>query len=237
MLDIRTFDARQGGNVLYKALAHPLAAEAVVLLAARLPRDGLAVYDPEGVADALWALHPAMPRAREAYVHDVGEIGQRRAGVAALPLAALPRSECSVLLVAGFDAGRIVARIRALVPDGMEVVTLDEVRLPAGLLTNAGRYLDKLNFANNWVFFRDAGGLHTRLGTANYWANYGASGVRLWLRLFGGDGAVLAEWEETLPDGPGGSASTAGRCGRGSGWGSSPGSCSCTRWGRRGTTW
>ena len=29
MLDIPTFDQRQGGNVVYKALAHPLAAEAV----------------------------------------------------------------------------------------------------------------------------------------------------------------------------------------------------------------
>ena len=29
MLDIQTFDARAGGNVLYKAFAHPVAAEAV----------------------------------------------------------------------------------------------------------------------------------------------------------------------------------------------------------------
>ena len=35
MLDIKTFDARQGGNVLYKAFAHPLAAEAIARLAGR----------------------------------------------------------------------------------------------------------------------------------------------------------------------------------------------------------
>ena len=29
MLQIQTFDQRQGGNVLYKALAHPLAAEGI----------------------------------------------------------------------------------------------------------------------------------------------------------------------------------------------------------------
>ena len=29
MLNIQTFDARAGGNVIYKALAHPLAAEAI----------------------------------------------------------------------------------------------------------------------------------------------------------------------------------------------------------------
>ncbi|MGL1102755.1 hypothetical protein ACSTLM_00920, partial [Vibrio parahaemolyticus] len=31
-------------------------------------------------------------------------------------------------------------------------------------------------------------------------------GVRLWLRLFGADGAVLAEWEERVPDGEAGGA-------------------------------
>ena len=30
MLQIQTFDQRAGGNVLYKALAHPLAAEAIM---------------------------------------------------------------------------------------------------------------------------------------------------------------------------------------------------------------
>ena len=29
MLNIRTFDAHAGGNVIYKALSHPLAAEAI----------------------------------------------------------------------------------------------------------------------------------------------------------------------------------------------------------------
>ena len=29
MLNIQTFDARAGGNVIYKALAHPLAAEGI----------------------------------------------------------------------------------------------------------------------------------------------------------------------------------------------------------------
>ena len=42
------------------------------------------------------------------------------------------------------------------------------------LLTNRTRYLDKLNFATNFAFFRDANGLSTRLVSANYWAGYGA---------------------------------------------------------------
>ena len=202
MLNIQTFDARAGGNVLYKALAHPVAAEAIARLAARF--DGpLAVYDPDGVADALWALNPVMPPPVEMYVHDVVQLGGKRAGVAAGALTDLPRSGCRWLLIAAFDAGRVAARIAHLVPAGMQVVTLDEAKLPADMLT-AARYLDRTNFATNYAFFRDEGGLHTRLVTANYWAGYGAGAVRLWLRLYDAAGAVLAQWEE--PAGPGGIA-------------------------------
>ncbi len=207
MLDIQTFDARAGGNVLYKAFAHPVAAEAVQRLAARLRDAGpLAVYDPDGVSDALFALHPAMPKAAESYVHDVQQIGQIRAGVPARPLADLLRSACAALLVAAFDAGRVVARIKPMLPPGMAAATLDEARLPEGMLSNPRRYLDRVNFATNYAFFRDQGGLHTRLVTANYWAGYGAGTMRLWLRLFDGAGAVLAEWEQPVPPGGAGIA-------------------------------
>jgi hypothetical protein len=222
MLDIQTFDARAGGNVLYKAFAHPVAAEAVGRLAARLRAAGtLAVYDPDGVCGALLALNPTMPAADESYVHDVAHIGQPRAGAPARPLVDLPRSRAATLLIAAFDAGRVQARIAHMVPPGMAVLTLDEARLPAAMLTNPRQYLDRVNFATNYAFFRDldnkngdngtgddgnGGGLHTRLVTANYWAGYGAKSVRLWLRLFDGAGAVLAEWEEAVPPGPGGIA-------------------------------
>jgi hypothetical protein len=72
------------------------------------------------------------------------------------------------------------------------------------MLTVPSRTLDRLNFATNFVFFRDQDGLSTRLVSANYWAGYGAGPVRLWLRLFGADGAPLATWEQDLPAGPGG---------------------------------
>ena len=210
MLDIQTFDARAGGNVLYKAFAHPLAGEKTAVLAERLrAAGGLAVYDPDGVADALWALNPAMPPAAEVYVHDVAEIGVLRAGVAARALVDLAGSGAATLLVAAFDAGRIVARIAPQVPAGMRVVTLDEARLPDAMLSNPRRYLDRLNFATNYAFFRYTGeesGLHTRIVTANYWAGYGAGAVRLWLRLFAGDGSVLAEWEEPVAAGAAGIA-------------------------------
>ena len=109
MLDIKTFDARQGGNVLYKAFAHPLAAEAIARLAAGL-RGALAVYDPDGVADALFALHPEMPAPAEVYVHDTERLGVLHAGRRALPLTDLLHSAADTLLVASFDSARLQAR-------------------------------------------------------------------------------------------------------------------------------
>ncbi|MGH7054566.1 MAG: hypothetical protein ACREFA_12195, partial [Stellaceae bacterium] len=73
---------------------------------------------------------------------------------------------------------------------------LDRMRIPAERLTNPRRYLDPLNFATNFSFFREAEGLSTRLVTANYWSGYGARAVACWLTLFAGDGTVLAEWCE-----------------------------------------
>ena len=60
------------------------------------------------------------------------------------------------------------------------------MRIPADRLTNRRSYLDPLNFATNFAFFRDAGGLHTRLVTANYWSGYGAGAVTCWMTLFAG---------------------------------------------------
>ena len=207
MLNIQTFDARAGGNVLYKAFAHPVAAEAIARLAERIRATGtLAVYDPHGVSDALWALNPVMPAATESYVHDVQAVGTMRAGQAARPLVDLPQSGCATLLILQFDAGRVQARIAHLLPPGIMVLTLDEAKLPAAMLTEPRRYLERTNFATNYAFFRDSGGLHTRLVTANYWAGYGAAAVRLWLRLYDGAGHALAEWEQPVPAGPGGIA-------------------------------
>jgi hypothetical protein len=204
MLDIQTFDARRGGNVLYKALVHPLAAEAIAGLAQDLRALGaLAVFDPEGVAAALYALHPEMPAPAEFYVQDVAALGTSLAGVAARPITDLPHSKAASLLIAAFDTQRIEARLAFLCAPGLRVASLDATRLPAGMLT-ARAYLDRLNFATNHAFFRDAAGMSTRLVTANYWAGYGATNVRLWLRLFGADGTPLITWEEHLPDSAGG---------------------------------
>lgn len=203
MLPIQTFDNRSGGNVIYKALAHPLASDSVSKLYGRLDTP-VAIYDPDGIADALVALHPALPRPASLFVHDVTAIGASRAGMTAQPLTELTHSGARSVLIAAFDAGRAAARIAHLLPPGASVLTLDDARLPETMLTNRDRYLDKLNFATNYAFFRDADGLSTRLVSANYWATYGARAMRLWLRLFGQGGTPLATWEQELPSGPGG---------------------------------
>src|SRR5579883_556401 len=206
MLNIQTFDARAGGNVLYKALAHPLAAEALARLLARiaaLPGPAV-IYDPDNIAEALLALAPEASRFAGLYVHDVLAVGAVRGGLATRAVTELPRAEAAGVLIASFDAGKAAARIAPFLPKGAQLFTLDAVRLPEAMLSVPGRYLDKLNFATNFAFFRDEHGLSTRLVTANYWANYGARDVRLWLRLYDAAGAPLATWEQNVPRGPGG---------------------------------
>jgi hypothetical protein len=196
MLNIQTFDASAGGNVIYKALAHPLAAEAIERLYADMTGK-VAIYDPAGIAGALLAMYPlAVDRV---FVHDTSRVGDT-----ARPLTELPSSGVETVLIAAFDAARAASRIRPMLPAGARVVTLDEARIPAAMLSIPGRYLDKLNFAANFVFFRDDGRMSTRLVSANYWSNHGAGPVRLWVRLFGADGRALATWEDALPANGGG---------------------------------
>ncbi len=203
MLDIETFDNVKGGNVAYKALAHPLAAEALAALAARLNAAGpIALYDPEGIAGPLLALSPYFD-VEGVYVHDTLAVGQVRGGHIARPLTALSQARAGSVLVAAFGAARALARVRAVAP-ALQGFSLDGARLPERLLTNPARYLDAVNFATNFVFFRDDDRFGTRLTTANYWAGYGARAVRFFLRLYGEAGGILAEWEEPAPEKSGG---------------------------------
>jgi len=201
MLNIQTFDAHAGGNVIYKALAHPLAGEAIERLYADMSAP-VAIYDPGGIADALLAMYPCT--VDMLFVHDVTLVGRVRAGQVARALVELPDSGARTVLIAAFDAERIAARVRPMLPEGAHLVTLDEARIPPAMLTVPDRYLDKLNFATNFVFFRDDDRMATRLVSANYWSNHGAGTVRLWLRLFGAAGETLATWEQALPNNGGG---------------------------------
>ena len=102
------------------------------------------------------------------------------------------------MFVTAFDAHKILDHIRHLLPAHIKVVSFDDLRLPVEMLSDKTRYLTPLNFATNFIFFRDAAGHHTRMVSANYWGGYGAKDVHYWCRLYDAHGAVLADWQEKL---------------------------------------
>ncbi len=202
-LNIETFSNVRGGNAFFKAVTHPLAAEKGRALFARLARTGrVAIYDPENCVDALAQIYDlAGLTIAGLYAQDVAAIGRTTLGQRAQPVTALKECRAEAVLVAGFDAERAIAHIRHLLPSGVAVASLDELRLPEAMVTNRARYLDPINFATNFVFFRDAKGLSTRLVTANYWSGYGAQHVIVWCLLYDAAGVEIARWHETLPSG------------------------------------
>ncbi|HLJ63692.1 MAG TPA: hypothetical protein VKT70_06285 [Stellaceae bacterium] len=203
-LKIETFNNSRGGNTVFKALSHPLAARAAPTLLARLKGGKVALYDPEGIAAGFAELYDVNGiDLRGVFVQDLAAVGSPVLGRAAEPVSALSRSDADLVFIATFDTERVIREIRHLVPPRADLLTLDGLRLPPALLTNPRRYLDPLNFATNFVFFRDGDGLSTRLTSANYWAGYGAGAVRLWALLFDEIGRALAEWEEKLSEGIG----------------------------------
>ncbi|MFP5344903.1 MAG: hypothetical protein ACLGGU_04615 [Gammaproteobacteria bacterium] len=200
-LNIQTFSNVQGGNALFKAFGHPLTAERAHAFIARLENAGaLAIYDPLNHFSTFAELYDVSAwDVRAAYVQRIEELGRSVRGLPARLITGGINAECVRLLVAAFDSARLVQQIRHLVPDKVQIVSFDELRLPDAMLTNARRYLDPLNFATNLALLRDADGQHTRLVTCNYWHGHGAGNTALWLCLFDGHGKVLAQWQEALP--------------------------------------
>jgi hypothetical protein len=197
-LGIETFDNTRGGNALYKALTHPATARSARALLDELAHHApVAIYDAGSAAEAFGALYDLdQIEIAGAYVHQVTRVGSAVLGRAARPVTELARCRARAVFVAAFDAERALLQMRPYLPDGAAIFTLDAMRIPADRLTNTRSYLDPLNFATNFSFFRDAGGLHTRLVTANYWSGYGAGQVSFWMTLFADDGRTLADWCE-----------------------------------------
>ncbi|HYU13227.1 MAG TPA: hypothetical protein VEK82_11665 [Stellaceae bacterium] len=207
-LRIDTFDNARGGNTLYKALTHPHAARpGRALVAALAARPPTAIVDPFGGAEGFAEIFGlAGVEIAGVYVQDIARIGTTVFGHRAAPVTELDASGARSVLVAGFDADRLVAQLEPYLPLDAPILSLDAMRLSEERLTNRRNYLDPLNFATNFVLFRDSDRLHTRLVTANYWSGYGSSGVTCWLTLFDGAGEVIAEWCEA--GGPGMAAIT-----------------------------
>jgi len=97
MLDIETFDNLRGGNLAYKALAHPVGAARLAQLAASLNETGrVGLYDPEGIAGLLLALSPHID-VEGVYVHHTRTVGEMRGGHQARPLTELATSGVAIV--------------------------------------------------------------------------------------------------------------------------------------------
>ncbi len=192
-----------GGSSLFKALGHPLAAEAAAGLMARLKTAGrIAIFDPDGIAESFDQLYGLRSCAIAGiFVQRLEQVGREVLGRPAQLVTEMAASGADMIFAATFDATRRLDSIRRLLPAAVPILSLDQIRLPAELLSNPGTYLDPLNFATNFAFLRDEKGRHTRIVTANYWAGYGAGRLALWLCLFDGDGRVLARWLEPVAPG------------------------------------
>ncbi len=200
-MKIKTFSNANGGNSVFKALSHPLAAPKARALIASLAGGTVAVYDPAGTAFDLADLYDlAALQLSGYYIQNVADIGRNFMGRDAQPVTALKDAKADIVLIASFDP-RVTDHIRHLVPAGAQIVTLDAMRLPDDMLTDKRNYLNPLNFATNFALFREQDGHHTRLVTANYWAGYGAKNTFLWLNLFDAEGQTLAQWKQELQQG------------------------------------
>ncbi|QDH25641.1 hypothetical protein D5366_10900 [Neokomagataea tanensis] len=193
MLDIRTFGPN-GGNVLYKALAHPVAAEALSAMEKRLSGSKIVIYDPDDAVRTFIALYPGL-KPHTVLTHDTERVGKDDGyGGCYRALLDLPSIDADIVLALSFDDAKIRGRLAKLL-GSKTLETLAPARLPDTMVVRGRPYLDKLNFATNFAFFRDDDAFSTRIVTANYWSNYQSQNLRYWMRLFDQSGAVIAEWE------------------------------------------
>ena len=204
-LNIETFSNDKGGNAFFKAIGHPLAARIVPAFLDDLKGGPVAIYDPLGFAAAFAEIYSLEGLdIADVYVQDLSDIGKTVLGQQARPVTDLLSAQVCKVLVTAFDADRLIDHIRHLLPHGgqgaVPVVSFDALRLPDDMLADSRRYLQGLNFATNFVFFRESAGHHTRLVTANYWSGYGAKDPEIWCCLLDNDGTALAEWRDPLPD-------------------------------------
>ncbi len=199
-LKVKTFSNTSGASTLFKALGHPLTCPKMRKLVKSLSSfKKVAIYDPLGQAAELEALYDlSQVKITDVFVQNIIDAGKRLLGLDARPVTDIKDINVDVVFITAFDSTRLLAQVHHLMPQGVKVFSFDDTRLPDEFLTNTRNYFDSLNFATNFVFFREEEGHHTRLVTANYWAGYSAKDVGLWCCLFDRDGNVLAQWNERL---------------------------------------
>lgn len=198
MINIQTFGP-SGGNILYKALSHPLAVGPLLALEKDLSGRKIAFYDPDHYLPTLTGLYPGLVPS-VLLTHDTEQVGQKDGyGGIKTALVNLPGCGVDAVLALSFEKAKMQARLGDFLGDH-PLYTLEEARLPESFLPVRRPYLDKLNFATNFAFFRDDDRFSTRLVTANYWSSYGADLLRYWFRLFDEKGRILVEWEQEFSE-------------------------------------
>ncbi len=199
-LNIDTFSNISGGNSFYKAVSHPLVMpKALDMIAELANAEPVALYDPLGLAGGFAEFYDLSGlQIRDVFIQDIEALDRPVLGLRPRPVTELADTKAKQLFIVAFDSDRLLHHIAHLVPDDVSISSLDAMRLPNEMLSNRTIYLDTRNFATNFAFFRDGGGRHTKLVTANYWAGYGAKNAVLFLSLYDEDGACLAQWREKL---------------------------------------
>lgn len=198
-IKLETFSNIHGGNAFFKAISHPLVAPKVAALLAEFTKGKVAIYDPLSQVEAFTQFYDLSKLPIGGYfVQNIEKKSSSFAGHKAQLITAIAKSDATHLFVTAFDTQRMVDHIRHLLPANIKISSFDDLKLPAEMQSDKTRYLAPINFSTNFVFFRDAGGHHTRLVSANYWGGYGAMNAQFWCRLYDANGAVLAEWVEKL---------------------------------------
>ena len=199
---IETFNNVRGGNSFYKAISHPSVAGKAKSLMGKLEKAGpIALYDPLGFFSGFDEFHDTSAvYFKDSFVQDIEQVGNKIAGLTAKPIDCFEDTNFGALFIVAFDVDRLTNQIRHLISDNFPVHSLDEMRLEETWLTNTRQYLSTENFATNYAFFREKGGLTTRLSTVNYWSNYGAKSVTLNFLLFDQSGSIIADWSEVFEE-------------------------------------
>src|SRR5438105_6935289 len=143
-LRIETFDNIRGGNTLYKALTHPHAAgPGPALVAALAARPTTAIVDPLGAAEGFAEIFGlADIDIAGIYVQDVARLGGTVLGRQAAPIDRLADSGARSVLVAAFDADRLINQLQPYLHAETQVLSLDAMRIPNDRLTDRRTYLE-----------------------------------------------------------------------------------------------
>ena len=198
-LKIETFNNLVGGHSFFKAIGHPLIAEKTNALFKELKEYAeLSLYDPLGFLAPFAEIYPLTPlNVQNVYVQRYEDLSSNILGIQPRLISSLSK-DIPVLFIMAFDAEKYVNQIRHLLDPRTQIYSLDLIKLPEELLTNPRTYLDPLNFATNFAFFRQEDKVSTKLTTVNYWSSYSGKGAHLWLRLIDHQGKTLATWTQDL---------------------------------------